>query len=49
MIGTKAKKAKLIINNGITNFFKNDVCIKDKKIIIQKAKKVKIKCLEKKK
>ena len=49
MIGTNAKNKKEMRNNGITNFFKNDVSIIEIKIINIKDKKVKIKCFEKKK
>ena len=42
-------KKKDMMNNGIMNFFKSDVSIIEKKVIIIKEKNVKIKCLEKKK
>ena len=48
-IGTKAKKINEIVNNGITNFLKIEVSIKDILIMTKRAKKVKIRCLEKKK
>ena len=47
--GTKAKKMNEIINNGVINFFRVAVSIIEIKSIINKANKVKIKCLEKKK
>ena len=49
MIGTKAKNINDITNNGNIIFFKSEVSIIDIKIIISRAKKVNVKCFEKKK
>ena len=49
MIGTRAKKMNDITNIGVTNFFKSEVFKIEIKIIIIRARKVKVKCLEKKK
>ena len=49
IIGTKVKKTKEMRNKGITDFFKNEVSKIEIKIITKSAKKVKNKCLEKKK
>ena len=48
-IGTKAKNINDITNNGNIIFFKSEVSIIDIKIIINRAKKVNVKCFEKKK
>ena len=49
IIGTKAKKIKDIINNGVISLISNSVFNIEIKIIINKAKNVKTRCLVKKK
>ena len=49
IIGTMAKETKDRINNGITSFFSSEILMAEIKIIIDKAKIVKLKCFEKKK
>jgi ABC-type transporter lipoprotein component MlaA len=49
IIGTRAKSIKEIINNGITNFFNNEVSTIEIKNIVNNAKIAKLKCFEKKK
>tara|TARA_X000001036_G_scaffold427781_1_gene456799 strand:+ start:57 stop:341 length:285 start_codon:yes stop_codon:yes gene_type:complete len=48
-IGTNAKKTNEIINRGMISLRSNSVLIAEIKIIIIKAKKVKIRCFVKKK
>ncbi len=49
MIGTNAKRIKVVRNKGSTNLFKTEVSIIEIITIIANAMIVKIKCLEKKK
>ena len=49
IIGTRISKIKEIINSGVTDLFKNEMLIVEMKIMINKAKIAKLKCLEKKK